>query len=92
MSLNFCLTFAGETHGNNICEDIGKVQIISVNLGDIVNFFFNTNFNYLKPSFIFTDSLSDTFHHISVLQIYPEQSHKPEEKIMKVARIKTTLS
>ena len=47
------LTFTGETHGNNICKNIGEVQIISINLGDIVNFFLFYEFQLPETFFYF---------------------------------------
>lgn len=53
---------AGEAHGDDIGEDVGEVEVVSV---------------HLEAALVLTDLLPHPGQHVPVLEIYPEQPHKP---------------
>ena len=54
----------GKAHGDNVGENVSEIQVVSINL---------------ESSFVFTDSLSDSFYKSSVLKVYSEESDKSED-------------
>ena len=53
----------GEAHGDDVCENVSEIQVVSINL---------------ESSLVFTNSLSDSFYQSSVFKVHPEQSDESE--------------